>query len=126
MIKRNQEGTDVPKVNIPVVIVMNDNCPWIVEEINFSYEYNHYAVFKGFKGKYFSDEIDRDNTIDSIITNTGLYWTEADDTNYNETIEILNRIIKEHEKVKNCYKQKYDKNMILWLQQTTLFSKLNQ
>lgn len=100
---------------ISVIIVLYNDVPWIVEELNLSYEYTHYAIYKGHKPKYFAEEIDRDNTIDCIIENTGLYWTEADDTNFNETIEILNRIIAEHEKVKKCFKQKYEKRLSLQL-----------
>lgn len=100
---------------ISVIIVLYNDVPWIVEELNFSYEYSHYAIYKGHKPKYFAEEIDRDNTIDCIIENTGLYWENDNDDNYNETIEILNRIVAEHEKVKNCFKQKYEKRLSLQL-----------
>jgi len=94
---------------------MYNGFPWIVEELDLSYDYTKYAIFKGGKPKYWAEEIDRDNTIDCIIENTGLYWTEADETNYKATIQILDAIIAEHEKVKTCFRQKYDKTTSLKL-----------
>ncbi|MBS4028334.1 MAG: hypothetical protein KGZ58_06820 [Ignavibacteriales bacterium] len=111
--KEQLHQTPVSGCAIPVIIVIYNDSPWIVEELNLSYDYNKYAIFKGNKPKYWAEEIDRDNTIDCIIENTGLYWTEADETNYKRTIEILDAIIEEHEKVKKCFRQKYDKSLSL-------------
>ena len=102
---------------ISVIVVLYNNDIWIVEDLDLSYNYTHYAVYKGFKPKWFAEEIDRDNTIDCIIGNTGLYWQadDVDDINYHATIEILDAIISEHEKVKNCFKHKYEECLSLQL-----------